>query len=99
MLCIKRDWFKGSIKQVLVDRPQEVFIREYSVAPQDVSSAASNISIRSLDGGELQHGCIVVYDETYGSLRLTERLYLEFKHVPGRLLAAVMPGSNQPRMY
>lgn len=32
--------------------------------------------------------CIVVYDEIYGSLRLTEKLYLEFRHVLDRLHAA-----------
>jgi len=88
VLCIKRDWFKGPIKRVFADRLHEVFIREFSVAPQDVNSAASNISIRSMDGGGLQDGCIAVYDETYGSLRLTERLYLHFENVLDRLLAA-----------
>lgn len=32
--------------------------------------------------------CIVVYDEIYGSLRLTEKLYLEFRHVLDRLQAS-----------
>ena len=32
--------------------------------------------------------CIVVYDEIYGSLRLTEKLYLEFPHVLDRLQAS-----------
>ena len=32
--------------------------------------------------------CIVVYDEIYGSLRLTEKLYHEFPHVLDRLHAA-----------
>ena len=31
----------------------------------------------------------MIFDETYGSLRLTERLYLEFKHVLERLFTAI----------
>ncbi len=94
VLCINRDWFKKtSSKMAFADRLREVFVREYSVAPQDVGSAASNISIRSLNGGGRQGGCVAIYDETYGSLRLTERLYLEFKHVLDRLLTAVVADS------
>ncbi len=95
VLCINKDWFKKtSVKMAFTDRLREVFIREYSVAPQDVGSAASNISVRSLDGGGLRGGCIAIYDETYGSLRLTERLYLEFEHVLTRLLAAIKADST-----
>ncbi len=33
VLCMEKDWFKkGPLKRVFVDRPREVFIREYSVA-------------------------------------------------------------------
>ena len=90
VLCINRDWFKEtSVKRTFADRLREVFVREYSVSPQDVGSAASNISVRSPDGGGLRGGCVAVFDETYGSLRLTERLYLEFDHVLARLSTAV----------
>ena len=95
VLSINKDWFKKtSLKMAFADRLRDVFVREYSVAPQDIGSAASNISVRSLEGGGLQGGCIVIYDETYGSLRLTERLYTEFKHVLDRLLAAVKADST-----
>ena len=89
VLRINRDWFKEtSVKPTLADRLREVFVREYSVSPQDVGSAASNISVLIPDGNRLRGGCIAVFDETYGSLRLTERLYLEFEHVLSRLSAA-----------
>ena len=94
VLCIKRNWFeKASLRRAFADRLREVFVREYSIAPQDVGSAATRISVTSLDGGRLQGGCIAIYDETYGSLRLTEKLYLNFQHVLGRLSAAVASGS------
>ena len=90
VLCINREWFKEtSVKRTFADRLREVFVREYSVSPQDVGSAASNISVRTLSGGGLRGGCVAVFDETYGSLRLTERLYLKFEHVLARLSTAV----------
>lgn len=90
LLCVKQDWFKKtSVKRAFADLLREVFVREYSISPQDIGSAASNISIRSGDGGGLHGACIAIYDETYGSLRLTERLYLEFNHVLARLSAAM----------
>lgn len=89
LLCIDHQWFQSAeIKRTFADRLREVFVREYSVASQDVGSAASNISVRTLDGGGLRNGCVVVFDETYGSLRLTEQLYLQFEHVLERLSVA-----------
>lgn len=96
VLCINQEWFKGSnLKAAFVNKLREVFVREYSVAPQDVGSAASNISVRRLDGGGVHGGCVAVFDEIYGSLRLTERLYTDFQHVLDRLLAAVKADSTE----
>ena len=95
ILCMKEDWFKNaSFRRTFANRLREIFVREYSIASQDVGSAASRISIRRLDGGGLEGGCIAIYDETYGSLRLTEQLYLNFDHVLARLSAAVAPDAN-----
>ena len=91
VLYINRDWFKGWIKKAFAARLREVFIREYSISTQDVRSADTNISLISLrNRGEnwVRGKCIVVYDEIYGSLRLTEKLYLEFRHVLDRLQAS-----------
>ena len=89
VLCVHHSWFReATVKRMFADRLREVFVREYSVSPQDIGSASSNISVRTLDGGGVRGGCIAVFDETYGSLRLTERLYLEFAHVLERLSAA-----------
>ena len=88
VLCINHECFKkSSFKRAFADRLRDVFVREYSVSPQDIGSAASNISVRTLDSAGILGGCAVVFDETYGSLRLTERLYLEFEHVLERVSA------------
>ena len=89
ILCVQHNWFKEpTAKQRFADRLREVFVREYSVSPRDIGSVSSNISVRTLDDGSVRGGCIAVFDETYGSLRLTEQLYLEFEHVLERLSAA-----------
>ena len=96
VLCINREWFKnGSLKMAFANRLREVFVREYSVAPQDVGQAASNISVQKLDGGGVHGGCVAVFDEIYGSLRLTERLYTGFEHLLDRLLVAVEADSTE----
>ena len=88
VLYINQDWFKGSIKKAFAARLREVFVREYSISTQDVHSAATNISLQNMGENWVHGKCIVVYDEIYGSLRLTEKLYLEFPHVLDRLHAA-----------
>ena len=95
ILCIKRDWFRSSpLKATFADRLRDVFAREYSVSVRDLGSAGSRISVRNMDVGNLRGTCVVVYDEIYGSLRLTERLYLEFARILERLAAAVSADSE-----
>ena len=94
VLHMKGDWFKkSSVRLALANRLREVFVREYSIASQDVGSAASGISVRRLDGSGLRGGCVAIYDQTYGSLRLTERLYLNIQHVLTRLSASIAADS------
>ncbi len=96
VLCIEQDWFKKeSVKSLFSDRWREVFMREYSVLPQDVGSTATNISVRTLEGGGLRGGCVAVFDQTHGSLRITERLYVEFTHILDRLSVATTADSEQ----
>lgn len=86
LLCIAADWFKARpIKQRLAEWMSSVFSREYSILPQDVGAAATNISVRSMDGGGIRGDCLVLFDQTYGSLRLTERLFLDFETIIQRL--------------
>ena len=96
VLCVNCATFKqGSVKKAFADRLVEVFVREFSIAPRDISVAATNISIRTIDGGGLRGDCVAVYDETYGSLRLTERLYIHFDEILGRLQTAIQDGSGE----
>ncbi|MEW6666666.1 MAG: helicase-related protein, partial [Thermodesulfobacteriota bacterium] len=89
VVCYNSDWFRhGATKEFVADRLLEIFCREFSVLPHDVGSAASNISVRSLEGRGLRGNCIVIFDQTYGSLRLTEKLFLRFDHLLDRLSVA-----------
>ncbi|MCY4454790.1 MAG: DEAD/DEAH box helicase [Chloroflexi bacterium] len=89
VLCFDHDWFKAaSTRRELADRLRELFVHEYSVLPQDVGSSATNITVRDVGGKTWRGRCIAIFDQTYGSLRLTERLYREFDHIIDRLAQA-----------
>lgn len=91
VLYIELDWFKSAtVRGFFADRLRELFVREYSIEPHDVGSAATNISVRGHGRNGLLRGCIAVFDQTYGSLRFTEKLYLEFDHILDRLSAATV---------
>ena len=99
VLCINEDWFKkDSMKNLVSDRLREVLVHEYSMLPQDIGSSATNISVRDLDGAIPRGACVAVFDNTYGSLRLTEKLYLEFAHILDRLVVAAEAESEQESM-
>ena len=90
VLCIEQDWFRGqNVKRSFSDRLREVFSHEFSVAPQDVGSAASNIVVVDGNGIRRRSGLIAIFDQTYGSLRFTENLYRDFDRILVRLLKAV----------
>lgn len=89
VLRVDKDWFKPDrVKREFADRVRDVFAREYSVLAHDIGSSATNITVQASDGSTWRGGCIVLFDETYGSLRLTERLYTDFEHIIDRLAAA-----------
>ena len=89
ILCIDRDWFKRyTAKRQFSDRLLEVFAHEYSVLPQDVGGTATNITVRDSGGKTWRGGCIAIFDQTYGSLRLTEKLYTNIEHIIGRMAVA-----------
>lgn len=98
LLCIREDWFKvRGVKQRLAEWISSVFSREYSILPQDVGAAATNISVRSMDGGGIRGDCLALFDQTYGSLRLTERLYLGFNRIIARLRVSAEAESSNER--
>lgn len=99
LLCVKGDWFKSSgVKQHLSDWILSIFCREYSVLPQDIGSAATNISVRTMEGGGIRGDCLVLFDQTYGSLRLTERLFLNFDLILRRLRVSAESEDEEERM-
>jgi DEAD/DEAH box helicase domain-containing protein len=86
LISIKQPWFKAKgLKENLVARLAAILGREHSIGLQDIGYAATNISVRTFDGGGATNDCIAVFDQTYGSLRLTERLYLQFDVLLDRL--------------
>ena len=96
VLCLHGGVFKESkTKRAFAERLCEVFVREYSIAPRDVSAVASNISVRLAEGGGIRSDSIAIYDETYGSLRLTERLFLHFPEIIERLAVAIRDSDGE----
>lgn len=86
VLCFNTPWFKrDTTRRWVSDALRELFVREYSVLPQDVGSAATRVSLLGVDGFEPNGCCVAVFDQIYGSLRLTERLFLDFEHILERL--------------
>ena len=89
LLSIDKDWFKkGNTKQTICDLLREVFAHGYSILSHDIGSAATNISIRNSAERVSRGSCIAIFDNTYGSLRFTEKLYLEFETILERLRVA-----------
>ncbi len=90
ILCIDLDWFRPlTVKGQFADALRDIFIHHCSIGPQDIGSAATNISVLDGDGRQWRRGCVAIFDETYGSLRFTEQLYDGFNSVLDRLLSAV----------
>ena len=93
-------WFRDSAnKRLVADSLRELFCREYSVLPQDVDAASTNIAVTTREGHKPVPDAVVVFDQTYGSLRLTERVFTELDHLLDRLAigADSETGSEQER--
>ena len=87
VLCIDHPWFRGEHKRSFVTKLRDLFVREYSVAMRDVGVSWTNISVQQWEGRGVPSGCVAVFDETYGSLRLTERIFNRFDYLMDRLAA------------
>ena len=89
ILCIDKDWFnRGETKKLIADKLHEIFAHEYSLLMHDIGSTSTNVSVRDEEGNVRRAGCIALFDNTYGSLRFTERLFTQFDHIIDRLVAA-----------
>ena len=87
VLGLDNSWFRNAeLKCAFATKLHDVFVREYSIAARDIGVAWSNISVQQWNGNA-QRGCVAVFDETYGSLRLTERVFDQFEHLLDRMVA------------
>ena len=90
VLYMDNEWFrKEETRRTIGDKIREIFVPEYSINPQDIGSAVTNISVHGLDEKAPHSGCNAIYDETHGSLRLTEQLYVNFEHILHRVTNAI----------
>ena len=73
VLKIETGWMEeAGVKQELADALRDLLMREYSISPQDIDRAATNIALVMEGQRHSVSDAIVIYDATYGSLRLTE---------------------------
>jgi DEAD/DEAH box helicase domain-containing protein len=90
VLRIGEPWFtKKGVKEKVAEALRELLLREYSISPSDVDSAATNISLLRGNQKEATVDAIVLYDSTHGSLRLSEPAYTRLDELLKRLKSAV----------
>jgi DEAD/DEAH box helicase domain-containing protein len=90
ILRVAEAWFaQKGIKERIADVLRMLLMREYSISASDVDSCATNIAIVKDGQRSAISDAIVVYDATYGSLRLTEPVYTQLDHILRRLAEAV----------
>lgn len=88
VLRITAEWFTSELKKQFADALRSLIFREYSIAPQDVDVAATNIAL--IQGGQRLgvSDAIAIFDVTYGSLRLTEPVFTDLGDLLTRLSRA-----------
>ena len=76
VLKIEEEWMlDGNSKRLLADALRNLLIREYSISSSDVGSAATNIALVQDQKRSSVSDAVVIFDATYGSLRLTEPVF------------------------
>ena len=77
VMRIDEDWFREpGVKQRIADSLRHLMLREYSISPQDVDAAATNVSVIRNGQRVAVSDVVVLFDATHGTLRLTEPVYL-----------------------
>ena len=90
VMRIDEDWFRQSgVKQRVADSLRDLMLREYSISPQDVDAAATNISVIRNGQREAVSDALVLFDATHGTLRLTEAAYLRLDDLLDQLKRSV----------
>lgn len=86
VLKIEEDWIKHpGTKTQLADALRDLVVREYSISPQDLGATATNIALVTNGQRCAVSDALVIYDATYGSLRLTEPVFNDLKRLIKRL--------------
>lgn len=76
VLKIERSWMTDDGgKRQLADALRELAVREHSILPQDIGGTATNIAMGAHGRLRSVSDAVVIYDATYGSLRLTEPVF------------------------
>ena len=90
VMRIDEDWFrKPGVKQRVADSLRDLMLREYSISPQDVDAAATNISVIRNGQRVPVSDAVVLFDATHGTLRLTEPAYLRLSDLLALLARSV----------
>ena len=86
VLKVEAQWMADAgNKRQLADALRDLMVREYSISPPDIGGTATNIAM-VMDGQRHAVGdAVVIYDATYGSLRLTEPVFNELGSLIDRL--------------
>ncbi len=83
VLRIAQPWVREQgLKVQIATALKDAVLREYSVSPQDIDCVATHIALVRSGMREAISDAIVIYDGTYGSLRLTEPIFTDL----GRLI-------------
>ncbi|MDE0384395.1 MAG: DEAD/DEAH box helicase [Defluviicoccus sp.] len=86
VLKIEAAWMRdGANKRLLADALRDLLIREYSISPSDIGGASSNVAMVRDGERRSVSDVIVIFDATYGSLRLTEPVFAELDKLIARL--------------
>ena len=82
VLRIDQPWIREKgLKESIATALKDLVIREYSVSPQDINCVATHIAfVRNGMRKAISDG-IVIYDGTYGSLRLTEPIFTDLSRL------------------
>jgi len=101
VLRITEPWFEGgqgsnpNMRVRVAEALTDLLIREKSLAPPDVDSAATNIAFYVQGVPRRAADTVVIYDSIYGGLRLTEPLFTDFGEFLDKLdRAASLTGNN-----
>ena len=90
VIHIQEGWFmKPGVRQQVADALRDLMQREYSIAPQDMGTAAGNIAFVKNNVRIHNARSVVLFDTTHGSLRLTEPAYCDFGRLLTRLERAI----------